>query len=137
MRSGRETKEGFSCIRKFFSAFFPPMNRIYLFFSLLKFYWSIVNLQYCDNFCCTTIIHRHTFTLFRFFYHIDYPMILGRVPHAIQQVPIGQSFHIPQCAYTSPKPPDYPSPSPISFGNHKFVFKVCESISVLQISSFV
>jgi len=28
---------------------------------------------------------------------------LGRVPCAIQQVPIGQSFHIPQCAYVNPQ----------------------------------
>ena len=34
---------------------------------------------------------------FSFFSHVDHHRILGRVPYAMQQVPIGQSFHIPQC----------------------------------------
>ena len=42
---------------------------------------------------------------FRFFSHIGYHRILGRVLCAIQQVPVGQTFHIPQCEYASPKPP--------------------------------
>ena len=72
---------------------------------------------------------------FRFYSHVDYHRILCRVPCATQQVPIGQSFHLPQCAYTYPKfPVHLPRPPPVPFGNHKFVFKVCESISVLQIS---
>ena len=62
------------------------------------------------------------------FSHIDYHRILDRVPCAIQQVPIGKSFHIPQYVYASPKPlsippcwalkvkhsvdiPSYPAPS--------------------------
>ena len=76
---------------------------------------------------------------FRFFSHIDYHRILDRVPCAIQQVPIGQSFHIPQFVCTNPTPPVCPSPHPpppVPFGNGKF-FKACESVSVLQISSFV
>ena len=62
---------------------------------------------------------------FRFFFHTDYHRILGRVLCAIQQVPVGHSFHIPQCAHAYPKPPVHPShPSPVPYGNHKFVFKV-------------
>ena len=39
------------------------------------------------------------------------------------------------CVYINLKLPIYPFPLP--FGNHEFVFYVCESVSVLQISSFV
>ena len=42
---------------------------------------------------------------FRFFSNVDSHRILGRVFCAIQRVPVGQSLHIPQCAYASPKPP--------------------------------
>jgi len=105
-----------------------------------KFYWSVIDLQGWNNFCCTTVIQLYIYTYpfsFRFCSHIDH-RILGRVLCALQQVPIGQSFHIPQCAYPSPKPLVHSShpPPPVSLGNHKF-FKVCDSISVLQISSFV
>lgn len=52
----------------------------------------------------------HIFIFFsRFFSYIDYPRILGRVSHAIQQVPTGQSFHIAQHAYAHPKPSGHPS----------------------------
>ena len=57
-----------------------------------------------------SVTYIHTLFFFRFFSHIDYHRIFGRVPSAIQQVPIGQSFHIPQCAPASPKPPIHPYP---------------------------
>ena len=47
----------------------------------------------------------HPFFL-RLFSNIDYHRTLGSVPCEIQQ-----SFHIPQCAYASPKPPIHPSPN--------------------------
>ena len=49
-------------------------------------------------------MYTHPFSS-RFFPHIDYHRILGRILCVIQQVPIGQSFHISQCAYANPKPP--------------------------------
>ena len=108
---------------------------------ILKFYWSRVDLQCCDNFYCTVMIQLYIYThpfFFRFFSHVDYHRILGRVPCAVQQVPIGQPFHIPQYAYANPKTSVHPSPpTPVPFGNHQFVYNVCESVSVLQISSFV
>ena len=104
-----------------------------IFLHFIKFYWSIVNLQCCDDFCHTT---KH-FILFQILSHICYHGILGRVPCAIPQVPTGQSFHIPQCAYAKPKFPTPPSPPPFPFVNHNFVFEVCGSVSVLWISSFV
>ena len=39
----------------------------------------------------------HPFS-FSFFSHKDYHKILGGLPHALQQVPVGQSFHILHCA---------------------------------------
>ena len=74
------------------------------FFIVLKFYWSIVDLQWCNNFCYTTKWRSHTYTHICLFSHINYHKILGRVLCAIQQVLIGQSFHKPQCTYASPKP---------------------------------
>ena len=53
-------------------------------------------------------MYTHPFS-FRFFSHIDYHRILGRVLCAIEQVRTGQSVHIPQCAYVSPKPLVLPS----------------------------
>ena len=38
---------------------------------------------------------------FRFFPHIDHRGIRGRVLWALQQVPVGQSFHVPRCAYAA------------------------------------
>ena len=62
----------------------------YPFFHFLKFYWSTVDLQGCDNFCCTTkYTCAHPFS-FRYFAHIDYHRISGRVFCAMQHVPVGQ-----------------------------------------------
>ena len=66
----------------------------------LKFYCSIVDLQCYDNFCCTNnkVIQLYMYThpfYFRLSSPIDYHTILGRVPCALQQVPVGQSFQAP------------------------------------------
>ena len=42
-------------------------------------------------------MYTHPFSL-RFLSRVDHHRILGRVPCALQQMPVGQSFHIPQCA---------------------------------------
>ena len=55
----------------------------------------------------------HPFS-FRLLSHIDDHRIVGRAPCARQQVPVGQSFHISQCACASPTPPVHPSPSHLS-----------------------
>ena len=47
-------------------------------------------------------MYTHPFS-FRSLSYMYYHRILGRVLSAIQQVPFGQTFHIPQCAYGSPK----------------------------------
>ena len=66
----------------------------------------------CDNKSDQSYIYTYPFSL-RVFSHIDYHRILGGVLCAIHQVPIGQSFHIPQCAYDSPKPPVHPLCAPL------------------------
>ena len=73
---------------------------------------------------------------FRFFSHTHHCRVLGRVPCAIQQILIVYLFYIQQHVYVNPNLPLYPS-SFYLHHNHKFVFYICDSISVLQISSFV
>ena len=113
---------------------------IHFYFLIFKFYTSIVDLQGCDNFCCTTVGQPYTDTYpfsYRFFAHIDDRRIWGGVLCATPQVPLGQSFRVPQCTHASPKPLVHPSHSPpVLLGNHAF-FQVCESVSVLQMGSFV
>ena len=78
-----------------------------------------------------SVIHIHLYLFFfRFFSIIGCYKILSIVPCAIQQVLIGYLFYIQQCVYFNPKLLVYPS-SPSPFGNHKFVFYVCESASFL------
>ena len=72
---------------------------------------------------------------FRFFSHIGHYRVLSRVPCAIQQVLISYLFYIQQCVYVNPNLQFIPHPLPP--GNCKFVFYMCNSISVLQISSLV
>ena len=82
-----------------------------------------------------SVMHVHISILFQILFLIDYHRILGKVPCAIQQVTVGQYFHIQQCAYASPKPQSIPAPPSIPFGNHRFVSKAYESVFILQISS--
>ena len=80
-------------------------------FPVLKVLLKYSCFTSCDNFCCTKkVIQLHIYTHpFRFFSHIDYHRIVGRVPCAIQQVPPSQSSSIPECAYTNVKWPVHPS----------------------------
>ena len=85
-----------------------------------------------------SVTHTDTFILFQILFPYRLSRMLGRVLCAIQQVPVGQSFHMPQRAYANPKPlvhPSHPTPPPVPFGNYK-LFTVCESDSVPQISLF-
>ena len=52
------------------------------------------------------------------------------------EVLVGYLFYMQQGVCVNPNLLIYPSPTPFPFGNHKFVFYVLESLSVLQISSF-
>ena len=71
------------------------------------------------------MIQLYIFTLpffFGLFFCIYYHRILGRVPCAIQQVPVGQWFHIPQCLCQS-QTPIASLPQPVAFGNHSLFSK--------------
>ena len=85
------------------------------------------------------VIQLYMYKHFSFILHIDYHRILGRVLCAIQQVPIVQSFHVAQYAYTNPKPIVHPHPYPTHLSPLVTIrfFKVCEFASVLQINSFI
>ena len=66
-------------------------------FFLINFYWSMVVLQCCVSLHCTTkwISHTHTDIPFPFRLpsHLGYHNALGRVPCAIQYVPISCLFY--------------------------------------------
>ena len=56
---------------------------------VFKIFWSIVDLQYCVNFCCTIkwISYAYTHMLFlRSFPHISHYRVLSRVSYNMQQV---------------------------------------------------
>ena len=55
-------------------------------------------------------MHTHAFAL-RVFSRISDHRISGRSPCAIQQVPVGQSSHRPQCACADPSPQSAPPPN--------------------------
>ena len=55
-------------------------------------------------------VDAHPF-FFRFFFRINDHRMLGRVPCDGQQVPIGPSFHRPQCAFANPTPESIPPPT--------------------------
>ena len=73
----------------------------------------------------------------RFFSHLDYYRILEEflVPYSGPRWPIIPYFSGCLCQSPNPRPPR-PHPPLRPFGDHKFVFEVCLSVSVLQISSF-
>ena len=93
--------------------------RLLFFFLFLKSYSSIVDLQCCDNFRCTTKwIHLHTYThilFLRFFSHIDHHRILNTVPFAIQRSLLANhsvyhSVHMLVTDLQSIPPPQHLSP---------------------------
>ena len=64
--------------------------------------------------------------------HIGYHRILGRVPCATQYVLVGYVSYDKIVVYVcSSQVPDLPLLTHFPYGNHKFVFDVCKSISVL------
>ena len=78
---------------------------------LLKYGWFTTLWQFL---LYSKVIQLYVYThplSFRFFSRIGHHRSSGRVPWAIQHIPVGQSFHIPQCAYANPKPPVHPSPT--------------------------
>ena len=115
---------------------FHISNLDILFFNFKKFYWSIVDLQCCDNSCCTAKWFSYIFTqfiLFQILFLYIFHRILGRVFLCFIKVPCWLTtpytrVHIP---VSNPNPF---LPPPVRFGNYKFVFRVCNSVSVLHLS---
>ena len=112
---------------------------ILLFSSFFKFYLSRVNLQGCDNLCCTTKRPRHAYThiyyLSDYFptqiitvYWVEFSVLCSRCSLAILYTSV--------CICQS-QAPVHPLPSPNLFPLVTTFFKVCESISLLQKSSFL
>lgn len=100
---------------------------ILVFFFIFKFFffWSTTDLQCVYHKVIQLYMYTHPFSL-RFFSHIDYHRILGRVLYFTADPcwPIILNTSIPNPHLL------------VSFCHHKF-FKVYESISVLQIYSFI
>ena len=100
-------------------------------------YWSIVDLQCCISF-------RHTAKWFSYTYTYTYSFPIKLITEYWVEFPVlcSRSLLVIYCIYNSvcmsvPNSQFIPPPPHFPFGNHKFVFEVCESISVLWISSFV
>ena len=53
-----------------------------------------------------SVTHVHTPVVFRFFSHIGYYRLFGRVPCVIQQVPVANHSIYLKCAYANPNPLD-------------------------------
>ena len=78
----------------------------------------------------------HMYTLFFHVFPCRHYRLLRRLACTMQQALICCLFHMQQCVYVSLRPsvPIYPLLSP---RNHKCVFYIYDSTSVLSISSFV
>ena len=68
--------------------FLPP--QFFLIFLKNIFYWSIIDLQCCINYCHTAsdsdkYTHKHTHRFFHILFHYGYHMILNLVPCALQE----------------------------------------------------
>ena len=114
-----------------------------LFFYFLKFYLSIIDLYFCDNFWCTTndsvihesVIHMHYFS-------DSHPKQII-TEYWIEFLLLDSQIHVDQnfthCSVCMPIPSlqFIPPPHPFPFDNHKFVSKFCESVPTLQMYSFV
>ena len=81
-------------------------------------------------------LHTHPF-FFRFFIQIDYHRTLSRVLCLYSRSPLASHSIYLSVPMPTPTTQLIPPPQTVPFGNGKFVFKVCEFVSVLQISSLV
>ena len=86
-----------NCPRWKWTIIVEPWAHTLIFSSIFKFYWSIVDLQWCENFCCMTKWFSYTFThihSFQILFPCRLPQTIDRVRCAIQQVPVDHPFHI-------------------------------------------
>ena len=78
----------------------------YFFFFLILL--NIVDLQCHVNFCRIAKWFSYTYT--HSHSHVNYHRISGRVPCAVEQVPVDHPFRIEECTYANPKPQSIPPP---------------------------
>ena len=134
---GENCVKGTLCLHVIIITIFEEGYRDYrnLTQSLFFFNWSIVDLQ-CVNFCCTAKWFTYIF-FFIFFFFMVYYRILNIVLWLYSRTLLFIYF-VYNClhllvpnSWFIPLPPHFP------IGNCKFVFYFCESVSLLEISSFV
>ena len=110
------------------SPFFSPLVLIFI------LYWCMVDLQCCVSFRCTAKWFSYAYTYIHSFsisfpvqviteYWVAFPVLCSRSLLIIYVIYSSVYMLIPNLIY--------PSSPPFPFGNHKFVFEVCESVSVL------
>ena len=100
------------------------------------FYWSIADLQCCAAFTCTAKWFGYTCTYIHYFWdYFPIQVITANWVEFIVLYTIGPCFgyliYIQQCMYVNSKFLIYLSHLHFPFGNHKFVFEISESVSVL------
>ena len=103
-----------------------------------KFYWGIVHLHCCLSFQCTAKSICCTYTyIHSFLGSFSCRSLLSSLYFTVVSYQLSiLIFYIEQYVCVNPSLPIYPSP-PLSHVNRKFIFYICYSTSVLQISSFV
>ena len=100
----------------------------------IHFYWSIVALQCCVSFLLYSKVNQSYIyiypLLFRFPSHLGLYRVLSRVP-VLHSRSLLVTYFIHSSVYVSIPISQFIPLPPFPSGNHKFVFYICDSISVL------
>ena len=105
-RQWKKKKKNTACCHTtqlYFPLFFQHVYMV-RFFSLKKFYWSTLDVQWCVCFKCPAKPISYTYTYvysFLDFSHVGRYRVSSRVPYAVQQVVISYPFYLEQCVYMS------------------------------------
>ena len=107
-----------------------------IFFWILQFCWRIVCVQHCVNFCCTTKSFSYTYAHIHSFSESFPKQVITEYWVEFPGLCISKSLLTTHSACNSVHMPT-PSSQSLPLGNHEFIFNIWESVSVLQINSFV